>query len=92
MIFGVCPPGLRGDGIGGGGEVCGGCEGDCSGGVEGECSVDRGGVKSRRPPIFEGVGLTIGCSEEVRAAPRSEGLGAGRWCDGGRVTGVGEKD
>ena len=86
---------LNGDGSGCGGEGSGvgersGCgEGELSGGVGDNISVDREGGKSRRPPIFEGVGVTIGCLEDVRAVPRSEGLGAERWCGGGRGAGVG---
>ena len=95
---GAFPPVLNGNGSGCGGEVSGGgersgCgEGELSGGVGDNISVDREGGKSRRPPIFEGVGVTIGCLEDVRAVPRSEGLGAERWCCGGRGAGVGLKD
>jgi len=77
------------DGSSGGGEF--------SGGVEVDFSVDHRGEKRIRPPIFKGVGVTIGCLrcevplaiEDAQAAPRSERLGARRWCDGGQGAGGG---
>ena len=50
-----------------------------------------------RPPIFEGVGVTLRglrreipfTIEDARAVPRTEGLRSGRWCDGGRGAGGG---
>jgi len=56
---------MNSDGSGGGGS--GGGEGDFLAG--GMC----GGKNSIRPPIFEGVGVAIGCLEDARATPMIRG-------------------
>jgi len=83
VIFGR-PPMVNADGS------SGGCEG--SGGVDGGLSAEKGeGENKLRPPICEGVGVTVeGWKYEAslgvevaRVAPRTEGHGSVRWCDGG---------
>jgi len=82
---------LKGDGSGGS---------EDSGGSEGDFAAGEWERKRICPPNFKGVGVMAGDSgcdglldtEGARAVPRTEGNGAGRWCDGGRGAGVGAND